>query len=261
MSMSPLKIATRIGLALSMSFNVAALQAQTTPVTPPKAKTEATRTVQTKPPGQKKPGRKHGTKTGVKTGANSAAAAPKPTMTLKFYNLHTGESLTLRRHKGEPLTPAAQEFMRDYRADKTVAMDPKLFDLLGRLQQSIVAQHPKLSVTFQVVSSYRTPQTNETLREAGGTQARYSQHMRGKAMDIRVPGVSTTELRDLATCLNGGGVGFYAEDQFVHVDTGRPRYWPSHDYLATVGCKTPPQPHQQRDVVATRKPRSGPRKG
>jgi uncharacterized protein YcbK (DUF882 family) len=98
-----------------------------------------------------------------------------------------------------------------------------------------------MSVTFQVVSSYRTPATNEALRDAGGTQAEHSQHMLGKAMDIRVSGVSTAELRNLATCLKGGGVGFYAEDKFVHVDVGRVRYWPSHDYLAGLPCPAKPK--------------------
>ncbi len=162
-----------------------------------------------------------------------------PTMTLRFFNVHTNESLTLTRHAGEPLDARAEWFMRDYRRGTEIKMDPRLFDLLGRLQTSIVKAHPKLAVTFQVVSSYRTPATNEALREAGGTQAEHSQHMLGKAMDIRVSGISTAELRNLATCLKGGGVGFYAEDKFVHVDVGRVRYWPSHDYLAALPCSKP----------------------
>jgi uncharacterized protein YcbK (DUF882 family) len=239
--MTPLKIATRIGLALSMSFNIAALNAQAQTVNLPQDKSAKAAA--------------HG-KALTQKPATKPTLKPKPTMVLQFYNLHTGESLTLRRHKGEALSPAATEFMRDYREDKTTKMDPKLFDLLDQLQQQIKKQHPRLNVTFDVVSSYRTPETNENLREAGGTQARHSQHMRGKAMDIRVPGISTVELRNTATCLNGGGVGYYAAEAFVHVDTGRPRYWPSHDYLSQLSCHTP-----GRDVVATRKPRSGPRKG
>ena len=75
-----------------------------------------------------------------------------------------------------------------------------------------------------------------SLRNAGGTQAEHSQHMLGKAMDIKVPGLSTVELRNIATCLKGGGVGYYAEDEFVHVDIARVRYWPSHAYLAKLKC-------------------------
>jgi uncharacterized protein YcbK (DUF882 family) len=77
---------------------------------------------------------------------------------------------------------------------------------------------------------------NNNLRGAGGSQAQNSLHLTGQAIDIRVPGLSTRELRDIATCLRKGGVGYYAADDFVHVDTGGVRYWPSRDYLSTLNC-------------------------
>ena len=49
--------------------------------------------------------------------------------------------------------------------------------------------------------------------------------MHGKAIDIRIPGVALSDLRDAAMSLNAGGVGFYPRDKFVHVDTGKVRYW------------------------------------
>lgn len=217
--MKPLKLAVRAGLTLCASFNIAALPVSAQVQALPATKTHVV--------------------SGQAAAAKKPAVKPKPLMTLKFYNVHTGDSLTLNRHAGEALSANAEWFMRDYRQDKTKQMDPRLFDLLGRLQQQIVKRHPGLSVTFDVVSSYRTPVTNATLRAAGGTQAQHSQHMRGKAMDIRVPGVSTAELRDLATCLKAGGVGYYAEDEFVHVDVARVRYWPSHAYLAKLSCTQP----------------------
>jgi uncharacterized protein YcbK (DUF882 family) len=178
----------------------------------------------------------------------------EPPMTLRFHNVHTDEDLTLTRSKGEALPANAQWFMRDHREDKTDSMDPRLFDLLGRLQTEIVKRHPQLSVTFEVVSSYRTPETNENLRGAGGGQAKLSQHMRGTAMDIRVHGVPARELRDIATCLKGGGVGYYADDRFIHVDVARVRYWPSHDYLATLPCNQ----KAQTAVATAPKPPQGP---
>ena len=220
--MKVLKLAAHTGLALCAAFNIAAL-----PVS-----------------AQGAPAAHH-----QAAAAQKPPAKPKPVMTLRFYNVHTGESLTLTRRAGEALPADAEWFMRDYREDKMTPMDPRLFDLLGRLQTQIVKRHPDLSVTFDVVSSYRTPETNAGLRAAGGAQAQHSQHMRGKAMDIRVPGVSTTELRNLATCLKGGGVGYYAEDQFVHIDVGRVRYWPSHAYLAKLSCVRP-----AGTIVAAQKP-------
>ena len=47
----------------------------------------------------------------------------------------------------------------------------------------------------------------------------------GKAIDIRLGGVSLADLRDAAMSLSAGGVGFYAVSDFVHVDTGRVRSW------------------------------------
>jgi len=75
------------------------------------------------------------------------------------------------------------------------------------------------------VCGYRTPHTNEYLRTHGHGVARHSLHMQGMAIDIRVPGVSAAKLRDAALALHRGGVGYYADSNFVHVDTGRVRRW------------------------------------
>lgn len=155
---------------------------------------------------------------------------------LRFYNLHTEESITVTRNRGDSISREANWFMRDFRRGEAANMDPALFDLLGRLKTEIQRRHPGLNVEYQVVSPYRAPSTNEALRDAGGGQAESSQHTHGKAIDIKVPGLSTVELRNIATCLNLGGVGYYAQDGFVHVDTGRVRYWPSRDYLSTLQC-------------------------
>lgn len=50
-------------------------------------------------------------------------------------------------------------------------------------------------------------------------------HMQAMAIDIRIPGVPTTQLRDAALALHRGGVGYYAASNFVHVDVGRVRHW------------------------------------
>lgn len=171
------------------------------------------------------------------TSGGPTAIAPPGADTLRFYNLHTNERITVVRREGEGITREANWFMRDFRRAEIARMDPKLFDLLGDLQEAINARHPGLRVEYHVISGYRSPATNNGLRSAGGGQAQSSLHMQGQAMDIRVPGLSTRELRDIATCLKLGGVGYYASDDFVHVDTGRVRYWPSRDYLSTLNCR------------------------
>jgi uncharacterized protein YcbK (DUF882 family) len=102
-------------------------------------------------------------------------------------------------------------------------IDPALLDLLHELHGTLETDQP-----FHVISGYRAPETNAMLRERGGSHtgvASKSLHMVGKAIDIRLPGVKLEHLRAAATSLRLGGVGFYPTSNFVHVDTGRVRYW------------------------------------
>jgi len=55
--------------------------------------------------------------------------------------------------------------------------------------------------------------------------ARNSQHVLGKAIDVRLRGLDLKQLHDTARELRLGGVGYYSGSDFVHVDTGRVRYW------------------------------------
>ena len=112
--------------------------------------------------------------------------------------------------------------MRDWRADKVRAIDPKVFDTLYMLQKMTGAYRP-----FEVVSAYRSPLTNFTLLlEGDGTGvARRSMHMDGKAADIKLPGVHLAHLNKAAIQLGWGGVGYYPSSGFVHVDTGDVRRW------------------------------------
>jgi uncharacterized protein YcbK (DUF882 family) len=170
---------------------------------------------------------------------NAAAqdAGANGTTALPFYNLHTKQSIVIHHARGQAVSPATNIFMRDHRRNEPANMDSRLFDLLVDLKAAIEKRHPNLKVKFETISAYRAPQTNNMLRRNGGSQAVTSRHMHGDAIDIRVPGLKTKELRDIATCLRRGGVGYYANDGFVHVDIDRVRYWPSHDYLAKLKCR------------------------
>jgi uncharacterized protein YcbK (DUF882 family) len=147
--------------------------------------------------------------------------------TLRFYNTHTSESLTITHRAGQPLSAQANWFMRDHRREEPANFDPRLMDLLADLQNAIEAKYPHLNgkIEYHIISAYRAPETNEGLRNAGGSQAQQSLHMTGDAIDIRVPGLTTAQLRDVALGLQRGGVGYYPQDQFVHVDIGRVRRW------------------------------------
>jgi uncharacterized protein YcbK (DUF882 family) len=79
---------------------------------------------------------------------------------------------------------------------------------------------------FEIVSAFRSPQTNQALRSRSrhsGVATR-SLHMDGAAMDICLADVKLVQLRDAALDLKAGGVGYYPEG-FIHVDTGRVRRW------------------------------------
>jgi uncharacterized protein YcbK (DUF882 family) len=157
--------------------------------------------------------------------AQAALASHPQARSLAMEHTHTGESLTLVYAMGEQYVADAlrvlNRFLRDHYSGDIGVIDPQLFDLLHRVKTELGARQP-----FQVISGYRCPTTNQTLRSTrGGGVATHSLHMDGKAIDIRLPGVPLGDLRDVALSLRAGGVGYYPREQFVHVDTGRVRSW------------------------------------
>jgi uncharacterized protein YcbK (DUF882 family) len=146
---------------------------------------------------------------------------------LRFYHTHTNERLEIVYRRGGTYLPAAlaqlDYFLRDHRTGDVRHFDPRLFDLLYDLTDSL---HDK-SGEIDVVCGYRTPWSNEFLRtrNAHSGVAEHSLHMQAEAIDIRLPGIPTCQLRDAALRLHRGGVGYYSGSNFVHVDVGRVRHW------------------------------------
>jgi uncharacterized protein YcbK (DUF882 family) len=155
----------------------------------------------------------------------SAVAAPSGERSLALVHTHTRERIELvYAAAGNYLDDALlklNRFLRDHYSGEVGRMDPQLFDLMHRVRQVLGTEQP-----FEVISGYRDPQTNEHLRQTrGGGVARRSLHMEGRAIDLRVTGVSLADLRDAALSLRAGGVGYYPDSRFVHLDTGRVRNW------------------------------------
>jgi uncharacterized protein YcbK (DUF882 family) len=146
---------------------------------------------------------------------------------LRMTNLHTGESLDVVYRIGDTYVPEALEkldyFLRDHYTQDVVHYEPKEFDVL----HAMMSRLGRVNGIIQVVCGYRTPETNEALRHASVKTgvAEHSQHMEGHAIDLRVPGVSTEQVRNTALSLRAGGVGYYPVSQFVHVDVGPVREW------------------------------------
>jgi uncharacterized protein YcbK (DUF882 family) len=153
----------------------------------------------------------------------SASILIKPRF-LSLENLHTGEKVKAeywagRDYLADGLARIAQ-VLRDHRSNTVHAIDTKLLDTLFALREKLGVKSG-----FQVISGYRSPQSNAKLHAASEGVAVRSLHMDGKAIDIRVPGVQLAHVRDAAKSLGAGGVGFYAKSDFVHIDVGRVRYW------------------------------------
>lgn len=151
-------------------------------------------------------------------------AAKQKTRKLKFYNLHTHERLSVRYCLDGKYDPAAlrriNHILRDHRSGEAKPIDTRLLDLLHALSGQFKTGSP-----FHIISGYRSPATNTKLRRKGRGVASKSMHLLGKAIDIRLPGVNTRALRDAAVEIEGGGVGYYAKSDFVHLDVGRVRFW------------------------------------
>lgn len=143
---------------------------------------------------------------------------------LKFYHTHTGKVLEVAYYRQGDYDPEAltriRVFLADWRDGKQRDLDPELMDILWRIQQATGNTN-----TWEVISAYRSPQTNEMLRSKSSGVAKKSQHLIGRAIDVRLNGLDLEVLRDTARRLKLGGVGYYPGSDFVHVDTGRVRYW------------------------------------
>ena len=156
-----------------------------------------------------------------------AATAHAETRTLKLYNTHTKErvSITFKKN-GRYLQDGlrkANYFLRDWRRNEQTKIDPELLDLVWEVYRKVGGSQP-----IHVVSSYRSPATNNMLRSRSKGVAKNSQHTRGKAMDFFIPGVNLATLRATGLRQEVGGVGYYptSGSPFVHMDTGSVRHWP-----------------------------------
>lgn len=191
----------------------------TTECTPPVPKTDI--------------GRRNFIRLGLAAAASATILTPEeswaiprvPGRRLSFYNLHTSEKVSVEYWaRGTYVRDGLKQvnkLMRDHRNGAVHPIDPKLLDVLFQLQRMTGTKGP-----IHIVSAYRSPATNAALREADPEGvARRSYHMEGKAVDLRFPGVQLSKLHRAALSLRAGGVGYYPESNFVHVDVGPVRHW------------------------------------
>ena len=171
-------------------------------------------------------------RTAVKCLAAMAAATAVPFRSvfatqqrdLAFYHTHTRMKLSIvYAADGEYIARALDrinDFLADFRSGGIKRIDPRLLDLIYDVRESLGSNG-----TYEVISAYRSPETNAILRVKSSGVAKKSQHMLGNAIDVRLSDVKTSELRDAALAMKRGGVGYYKESDFVHIDIGRVRRW------------------------------------
>ena len=152
------------------------------------------------------------------------AAVPKPAHRLAFYHIHTAEKLSVTYREHGALVPGAlaeiNRYLRDFRTEQSHDIDVALLDALHELYAAFNGRG-----NFEVISGYRSPRTNAALRHVTTGVAENSLHIQGRAIDVRLTSAKTAALRDAAIALQSGGVGYYAESNFVHIDTGKFRTW------------------------------------
>jgi len=153
------------------------------------------------------------------------SVAPSGEQRLRLFHTHTGEHLDIVYRIGNTYIPEALDkldhFLRDHRTGDVHRYDPRLFDLLSDLTKAV----GRAGAEINVICGYRSPWSNEFLRNTTTGVAKNSLHMQAEAIDIRLPGTKTSLFRDAALALHEGGVGYYPKSDFIHVDVGRIRRW------------------------------------
>jgi uncharacterized protein YcbK (DUF882 family) len=143
---------------------------------------------------------------------------------IALQNLHTDERMEIEYFRDGAYLPEAlaaiDKQLRDFRSGERHVIDPHLMDYLVEVAHAIGVEP-----VFSVISGYRSPQTNASLREKSTGVAQHSLHMEGRAIDVRMRGVDCTKLASHAEDLKRGGVGYYRGSDFVHLDTGAFRTW------------------------------------
>jgi len=162
---------------------------------------------------------------GCTPAALASKIVPEPEhRALNIRNLHTGEKVNVTYFEhGDYLIEGLAEIyllMRDHRENLIAPIDIRLLDQLHSIQQKLETQREIL-----LVSAFRSPETNQKLREQGAGVAKRSFHMTGQALDFRIPGLNLRHVHKATLASTFGGVGYYSRAGFVHMDTGRKRRW------------------------------------
>ena len=154
----------------------------------------------------------------------AAVSTPKPRI-LRMRNVNTGEHFNSEYQEGKGFSSSSLRkldwFLRDRRTDQVHRMDPNLFGKLYRVQSQLGLRNAEI----QIICGYRSPASNAAMHRRSRGVASNSFHVKGQAIDFRIDGIALSKVRNAAQNLQNGGVGFYPNSNFVHIDTGPVRSW------------------------------------
>lgn len=149
-------------------------------------------------------------------------AYPKEERCFNLFNIHTREKLFVKYFKSgiydENALNDINYLLRCHYSNEIINIDTSLLDLLCDIKDNFGKERE-----IHIISGYRSFAYNEYLRSIGRKVVRDSLHLYGLAIDFTIPGISSSELSDVAKSFSVGGVGKYTE--FIHIDVGRIRYW------------------------------------
>ncbi|MAV47543.1 MAG: DUF882 domain-containing protein [Alphaproteobacteria bacterium TMED89] len=148
--------------------------------------------------------------------------------TITIQSTHTGERLRAKFVSNglydEGALAELNHLLRDHRNGKVRDIDRALFDTAHEIAMRTRGHDRAI---LHLVSGYRSPETNIMLRSKSGGVAKNSYHVRGRAMDMFVDGAPIKDVHVAALRSSDGGVGYYPSSNFIHIDTGPERSWPS----------------------------------
>ncbi len=143
---------------------------------------------------------------------------------LAMRHLHTHETIAATYWRNGKYDKGAwkelNHFLRDWRTDDMVRIDLGTLDIIHDICDKLGANGKA-----EILSGYRSPKTNAMLRQNSGGVAKKSYHLKGQAVDFRIPGQNLHKVHRAALSLKSGGVGLYTRSNFIHIDTGPVRNW------------------------------------
>jgi uncharacterized protein YcbK (DUF882 family) len=152
----------------------------------------------------------------------SAYAIPMVPRRIALKNQNTGETFTgPYRDTAGPIPEALADltiFLRDFHANELGPVDVGVLDFLGDVMSMIG------ETQATVLSAYRTKETNARLRARSFGVAENSMHLVGRAVDVSFD-TKLAYAEETARAMSRGGVGWYPQSHFIHLDSGPTRNW------------------------------------